>query len=128
MIYNASDNQTIIRLERNKKYYVNVQAYVWGGSQYFHYPYSPIEIIIETRYDSSFFIFVLVIVIILLGLIAYFLYRKYAATKSRLDYEMQDVRNMASITQTNTQIEELEKQRKHDKYATLTDESNNSKN
>ena len=55
------------------------------------------------------------------------LYKKYKSTRKRLDYEMQDVRNMANTSKSDEQISEIQNQNKINKYATLTEENNASK-
>lgn len=49
----------------------------------------------------------LVLLIFLLLFIMFFIYRKYRLTKKRLDYEINDIRNMASVPRDdsfNTEI------------------------
>ena len=113
-----------VELESNKIYYINVLANLPENQQY---AYSPIEII-NTGKEFSILVPILgLILIILFGFALFYLYSKYSSTKKRLDYEMQDVRNMASISKSDEQVNDIQKKRQTSKYATLTEEGNMTK-
>ena len=109
----------------NKYYYVNVLANVpYKNSKI---AYTPTEILFDEKGTSLFMLILALIFIICLGLTICFLFKRYADTKKRLDYEMQDVRNMANVTKTDEQISDLQKKGQTDKYSNLTEESKVSK-
>jgi hypothetical protein len=121
--HNSFERQIKVEDAQNS-YYMNVLANMQDSEQY---AYSPFEIVITRRGTSMFVLFLSFILIIFLGYAVFYLYKKYTATKKRLDYEMQDVRNMANVTKTDEQINDMNKKRQSNKYATLTEESNVSK-
>ena len=120
-------NKTSIKakMRPNKYYYVNVLANVPYENAKF--AYTPTEILFEEGGMSKFVIVLGLILIIFLGYAIYFFYKKYAATKKRLDYEMQDVRNMANVSKSDEQIDDMQKKKQSNKYSTLTEDSNVSK-
>ena len=112
------------KLMPDKNYYINVLANMPDNQQY---AYSPIELI-NTAKRVPIFVFVLGFsLIIFLGLALFCLYRKYSKTKKRLDYEMQDVRNMANTNKSDEQVSEIIQNQNKQKYATLTEDPNSSK-
>ena len=113
------------KMKPNKYYYVNVLANVPYDNA--KISYTPTEIFFEEKGTSMFVLILALILIIFLGYAVYYLYNKYAVTKKRLDYEMEDVRNMANVTKTDEQISDLQKKRQTNKYSTLTEDSNLSK-
>ncbi len=112
------------KLHPNKKYYMNVLANMPDNEQF---AYSPFEIIINEKGTSLFVLVLAFILIVFLGYAVFYLYKKYTVTKKRLDYEMQDVRNMANVSKTDEQINDYNKKRQTNKYATLTEDTNASK-
>lgn len=55
-----------------------------------------------------------------MGVLFYF-YRKYKQTKLQLDYEVNDIRNLASIPKTSGQISEMRTVKSKEKYTTLNE-------
>jgi hypothetical protein len=62
-----------------------------------------------------------VFVVLLIGLSAavYILLKKYRTTKQRLDFEVNDIRNLASIPRTDAEMRVMTDKSK-DKYTNLT--------
>jgi hypothetical protein len=58
-----------------------------------------------------------------LTLIIIVLYRKYKVTKLRLDYEVNDVRNMASVVRSDNELKNMNAIRGKEKYLNLNEES-----
>ena len=112
-------------LEPNKKYYINVMAVSLENGD--SYVYSPIEIIFIANGLSIIVPIIGFILILILGYGVFFLYQKYTMTRRRLDFEMQDVRNMANIPNTDEQINNAQTMKHSNQYATLTEEGNVSK-
>ena len=112
------------KLLPDKYYYINVLANMPDNQQF---AYSPVEIINRATRPPIFIFIVGILLIIFLGVAVFCLYKKYKSTRKRLDYEMQDVRNMANTIKSDEQISEIQNQNKINKYATLTEENNASK-
>jgi hypothetical protein len=51
----------------------------------------------------------------------FIIYRKYKQTKIKLDYEVNDIRNLASIPKSTEIITEMKQVASKEKYTSLTD-------
>ncbi len=49
------------------------------------------------------------------------IYRKWRLTKSRLDFEINDIRNLATIPRSTAEISEIKNNLKQSKYASLNE-------
>jgi hypothetical protein len=65
----------------------------------------------------------IVIVVGVLGFLVYFFYRKFVVTKEILKYEVSDVRNVASIPKSLSELKTINSKREGQKYANLTEEA-----
>jgi len=59
------------------------------------------------------------LIVLLVSLYIY--YKKYKITKLRLDYEVNDLRNLASLPKSTEQMAELKTVAKKEKYTSLTE-------
>lgn len=62
-------------------------------------------------------------IIIVLIILFYCIYRKYKITKKRLDYEVNDVRNLSTIPKTEAEMREISNKLEKRTYQNLADES-----
>ncbi len=62
---------------------------------------------------------VLVVMVLLVSLV--WLFRKYRDVKLRLDYETNDIRNLASLPKDNNSVAELKSVQEREKYASLNE-------
>jgi hypothetical protein len=60
-------------------------------------------------------------------LIIMLLYRKYKSTKLRLDYEINDVRNLASMSKSDNELKNMQVIKSKEKYMNLQESNLESK-
>jgi len=59
---------------------------------------------------------------IILLIAAFCYYRKYKLYQSQVEYEQTDMRNLATLTMTDTELSEVRKKLDKAKYSTLTED------
>lgn len=67
----------------------------------------------------------IVVTIAILAFFVYYFYKKFTVTREILKYEVNDVRNMSTIPKSEAELKDMSKKISGQKYANLTDESQN---
>lgn len=124
MDYYYNDEPYInIRFEKDINY-VNVVAYITETENNRELKeliaYQPIQIIINRQSKTTFITVLSIITVIVLSIVLFLLYKKYTKTKKRLDYEMNDVRNVGSISKTDEEIDEVQRTNENQKYQEIS--------
>jgi len=110
----------------NLNYFVSIVAQTDENNDHTLLAYTPFQI----RYDkveedakSFWFIFLLCWISFILCLCLIVVYRKYKTTKQRLDYEVNDIRNLASLPKSDSEMRSVSNDRSKEKYTNLNDNS-----
>jgi hypothetical protein len=104
-----------------EEYFVSIVATTDESSDHTLLAYNPIQL----KYSSNltglplWAIVSLTIVSFCLVLVIICLYRKYTSTKLRLDFEINDVRNMGSINRSENEMKNIQAMRAQEKYLNL---------
>ena len=108
----------------NKKYFLTVVAITDDLNDDTMLAYNPTQIMIIEDEINVIMIIIPIIIVVILLIVLYFIYRKYRITKLRLDYEVSDIRNLANIPKSDSEMKIVHAMREKEKYTNLT-ESNN---
>jgi len=105
---------------------LNVLAILDDKSDYM--AYVPIEILLNSNqtFPSYFFTVLLPIVVVLLigvSIFAVWYYMKYKKVQTRLDYEQNDIRNMASVPKSDAELSEIREKSEVVRYSNLTEDA-----
>ena len=115
------------KIKTDIPYYINVLAR--GKEDQLEFAYNPIEVFIQGRSISVFFIVTTLLAILVLSGLIYFFYRKYSVAKKRLDYEMEEVRagGVAVHVNSDENPNEISKEKEPNQYKNLAEDISISK-
>ena len=104
---------------------VNVLAILEDKSDFL--AYIPIEIVfgqVDNSVPTYLYIIICIVVFsfIILCIIAYVLYKKFIGVKLRLDYEVNDIRNMGNLPKSDAELSEIKMKTGELKYSNLNEE------
>ena len=110
----------------HRYYYINVLASNTKTGEIF--AYEPVELFVQNTTSYNIIIGILVTVVIILGLVGFYFYRKYRISRSSILYENNDIINMAKLPKSINELQEIEKKKvkeSKEKYNSLTEDSGN---
>ena len=114
----------IKKLNKNKKYYVNILITNSKTGQIF--AMEPIEIIPNKFFTGNVIATLLIIAIVILALVIFYFYRKYRIANAIINFENSDIKKMGKIPKSISDLKKIqdEKNKKaKEKYNSLTEDS-----
>ena len=122
---NKNDNEIEIKnLDKNKNYFINVLITNVKTGQLF--TFDPIQLVPNKKVSSNILIILLSIGIVVLIFVIFYFYRKYRIARAIVNYESNDIKNMASIPKSITELKKIQEEKNKqskDKYNSLTEDS-----
>ena len=122
---NKNDNEIEIKnLDKNKGYFINVLITNVKTGQLF--TFDPIQLVPNKKVSSNILIILLSIGIVVLIFVIFYFYRKYRIARAIVNYESNDIKNMASIPKSITELKKIQEEKNKqskDKYNSLTEDS-----
>ena len=111
-------------LVNNEKYFINVLITNPNTGEVL--TFRPVQVIPSFSGQVSWFLIVMCgISIIFAILVALYFYKKYKKTDAKLQYEVNDIRNLGTIPKTVAEMKTITEKKEKEKYTTLTEDTQN---